>query len=121
LAYDTAEDKVAVVTVALCLQVISGHPNDEVLTGHPLYGKGLALYSVHQVQNSSRLAAMERLNAIHPGHLPSEYFKGKEHWVFTFQDATVEIIALADGGNALSFQVCSSWAAARAHIAASEA
>ena len=121
LAYDTAEDKVAVVTVPLCLQVICGHPNDEVLTGHSLYGKGLALYSVHQVQNSSRLAAMERLNSVHPGHNPSEYFKGKEHWVFTFQDATVELIALTAGGNAISFQVCGSWAAARARIAASDA
>lgn len=121
MAYDTGENMIAVVSIPTCLQVICGHPNDEVLSGHRLYGKGLTFYSVHRVENSSRLVEMERLNSVHPGHNAAEYFNGKEHWVFTFQDATVEIIALSSSGSALSFKVFSSWAAANAHIAASEA
>jgi hypothetical protein len=83
LAYDTPDERVAVVTVPGCLQVVCGHPNDEVLNGHPLYGKGLAFYSVHRVRNSSRLAAMEKSNAVHPRHDAATYLNNKEHWVFT--------------------------------------
>lgn len=35
LAYETPEEHVAVVTIPLCLQLVHGHPNDEVLQGHP--------------------------------------------------------------------------------------
>jgi hypothetical protein len=121
LAYDTPDEKVAVVTVPGCLQVICGHPNDEVLHGHPLYGKGLAFYSVHQVRNSSRLAALEKANAVHHRHDAASYLKGKEHWVFTFQDETVEFLTLTSANGAMSFRVCNSWAEANALLAASEA
>ncbi len=121
LAYDTPDERVAVVTIPGCLQVVCGHPNDEVLTGHPLYGKGLAFYSVHRVQNSSRLAAMERANAVHHGHDPATYLKNKEHWVFTFQDGTVEILALSSEAGPMSYRLCGSWSEARQLIATSDA
>jgi len=121
LAYDTSDNKVAVVTIPICLQVLCGHPNDEVLQGHPLYGKGLTFYSVHQVRNSSRLAAMERANSIHPRHNAASYLKDKEHWIFTFQDETVECLVLALEGKHLFFNICNSWAEANALLAASEA
>jgi hypothetical protein len=121
LAYDTPDEKVAVVTVPGCLQVICGYPNDEVLHGHPLYGKGLAFYSVHRVRNSSRLAALEKANAVHHRHDAASYLQGKEHWVFTFQDGTVEFLALSSATGAMSFGVFSSWAEANALLAASEA
>jgi hypothetical protein len=121
LAYDTPDERVAVVTIPVCLQAVCGHPNDEVLTGHPLYGKGLAFYSVHRVQNSSRLAAMERANAVHDRHDPVAYLKNKEHWIFTFQDGTVEILALASEAGAMSYRLFDSWSEACQLIAASEA
>lgn len=120
LAYDTADERVAVVVVPACLQVICGYPNDEVLHSHPLYGKGLTFYSVHQVQNSSRLAAMAKANSVHHRHDAASYLKGKEHWVFTFQDGTIEFLALSAGSNALSFSICNSWAEANALLAVSE-
>ena len=121
LAYDTPDDKVAVVTVPGCLQLICGHPNDEVLHGHPLYGRGLTFYSVHQVRNSSRLVALEKANSVHHRHDAASYLKGKQHWVFTFQDGTVEFLALSSENGAMSFVVCNTWAEANALLAASEA
>ncbi len=121
LAYNTPEENVAVVTVPHCLQVICGHPNDEVLNSHPLYGKGLAFYSVHRVKNSKRLFALERANSVHPRHDAETYLKNKEHWVFTFQDGTVEFIVLVLGQDAISFRLCGSWAEANVLIVASQA
>lgn len=120
LAYDTADEGVAVVMVPHCQQVICGHPNDEALNSHPLYGRGLAFYSVHRVTNSLRLRALEQANAIHPRHNAETYLKNREHWVFTFQNRTVELILLALGPDAISFRRCDSWAEANALIVASE-
>jgi hypothetical protein len=121
LAYDTSDELVAVVTIPLCLQLVCGHPNDEVLHGHPLYAKGLKFYSVHRVGRSSRLAAMERANAVHPRHHSTSYLRDKEHWVFTFQDCTVECLVLIVEGKRPSFTVCHSWQEANALVAGGEA
>lgn len=121
LAYETPEERIAVVTVPLCLQFSCGHPNDEALQGHPLFKKGLKFYSVHRIGNSSRLAAMERANAVHPRHDPASYLKNMGHWVFTFQDCTVEVLALVHEGNLPSFTVCHSWNEANALLARSDA
>ena len=87
LAYETPEERVAVVTVPLCLQFVCGHPNDEALQGHPLYDKGLRFYSVHRVGNSSRLAALERANATHPSHDPASYLKTRNTGCLHFKIA----------------------------------
>ncbi len=121
LAYETPATEVAVVTIPLCLQMLCGHPNDEALHSHPLYDKGLKFYSVHRIGNSSRLTAMELANAGHPGHDSASYLKNKEHWVFTFQDCTVEVLALALEGNRPSFTICHSWKEANALLAYSDA
>ena len=121
LAYETPEEEVVVVTIPLCLQIICGHPNDEALQGHQLYDKGLKFYSVHRIGNSSRLAAMERANAVHPGHDPASYLKNKAHWVFTFQDCTVEVLALVLESNHPSFTICHSWNEANAILARGDA
>lgn len=121
LAYDTTDESVAVVTFPICLQVLCGHPNDEVLQGHPLYGKGLKFYSVHRVANSSRLAALEQANAVHPRHDSAAYLRNKEHWVFTFQDGTAEFLVLATPDKKPFFTLCKSWQEANALLAESEA
>jgi hypothetical protein len=92
ILYATSENKIAVVEFPLCHQLIYGHPNDEVLHGHSLYQRGLQFYAVHRVANSSRLAALERANSIHPHHDAVSYLQDKEHYVFTFQDATLECL-----------------------------
>jgi len=109
LAYDTAESLVAVVTFPICLQLLCGHPNDEVLQSHPLYGKGLKYYSVHRIANSSRLAALERENSMHPRHDSTSYLENKQHWVFTFQDCTIECLVFAPTGKEPFVTICKSW------------
>src|SRR5262249_17748356 len=69
-----------------------GPPNDEALSGHPLYRKGLRHYGVCEVKNSSWVRALERMNRVHPSHHP-RMFSRYRHFVFTFHDTTFECIA----------------------------
>ncbi|HEY1919864.1 MAG TPA: hypothetical protein VGH27_30195 [Streptosporangiaceae bacterium] len=55
-----------------------GEPNDEGLSDHRLYGKGLDFYAAHEVQGSQRLR---------------DAGGGGRHYVFTFQDETLECVA----------------------------
>jgi hypothetical protein len=95
ISYLASDEQIAVVTFDICHLLLYGHPNDEVLNSHPLYGCGLQFYTVHRVLNSTRLEALERANAVHPGHDPTAYLRDKEHYVFTFQDATLECLVTA--------------------------
>jgi len=56
-------------------------PNDEGLDQHRLYGKGLTFYSAHEVYNSRWKE--ERSESAAQSH----------HYVFTFQDETIECLA----------------------------
>jgi hypothetical protein len=69
-----------------------GPPNDEAFSGHPLASRGLRPYSVTEIQNSSWLRRLERMNAVHPYHKP-ERFSAYRHFVFAFHDSTFECIA----------------------------
>jgi hypothetical protein len=95
VGYGTADGKYAVIEFPVCHQFTFGHPNDEALQGHPLYQRGLKFYSVHRIKNSSRLAALERANAVHPQHDSVAYLQDKEHYVFTFHDSTLECLVTA--------------------------
>jgi hypothetical protein len=85
----------AAVEFAVCHKLIYGHPNDEALNSHSLYGRGLSFYSVHRVINSTRLATLEKENAVHARYNPAEFLKNKEHYIFTFQDSTLECLVTA--------------------------
>jgi len=54
-----------------------GAPNDERLATHPLYEVGLGFYGFYEAIGTSRLAGTN----------------GKKHWVITFHDETLEVIA----------------------------
>ena len=69
-----------------------GPPNDEAFSGHPLASRGLAPYRVFEVENSSWLKSLERMNSVHPYHRPERYGEYK-HFVFAFHDSTFECIA----------------------------
>jgi hypothetical protein len=92
LRYRTADDKICVVRFPLCNYVAFGAPNDEALGGHPLYGRGLQFYSVHEVVHSSLIKMLERRNSVHPRHDPELYLRDMKHYVFTFQDSTLECV-----------------------------
>ncbi len=96
LRYSAADGTIAVVTFSRPLLVQFGSPNDEALGGHPLARRGLKFYSVHEVRGSSRLAALETQNSIHPRHDRQSFLAGLKHFIFTFQDSTLEVIAQDD-------------------------
>jgi hypothetical protein len=93
ISYITHDDKFAVIELSGCYYLIYGHPNDEVLHGHPLSKMGLDYYSVHRVNNSSLIAQLERRNAIHPRHDKANFRADLMHYIITFQDATLEFVA----------------------------
>ena len=69
-----------------------GTPNDEVIHGHPLYGKGLEAYKAHEVIRSSWIAENEKINSVHFCYNPG-YWRSLKHYILTFHDDTFECIA----------------------------
>jgi hypothetical protein len=54
-----------------------GAPSDERLHTHPLYATGLSFYGFYEARGTSRLADR----------------KEKKHWIITFHDETLEVVA----------------------------
>src|SRR5262245_11285948 len=69
-----------------------GPPNDEAFYGHPLAARGLHPYGTFQVEHSSWIRQLERMNSVHPRHRP-DMFRRLKHYVFAFHDSTFECIA----------------------------
>ncbi len=93
IRYFTTNEKIAVIIFPLCSIFKFGSPNDEALNGHPLSKNGLKYYSVHKVENSLWISQLEKQNSVHPRHNTERFFKNKHHYIFTFQDSTLELIA----------------------------
>ena len=70
-----------------------GYPNDEVLNAHPLYANGLGFYGFHVVENSPLIADLDRRNRVHDRHVAGAYMKRFRHWIITFHDETLEVVA----------------------------
>lgn len=86
------DDLCALVTFDHAYAHMFGPPNDEAFSGHPLAARGLEPYSVFEVEGSSWLRQLVRMNAVHPYHR-DEQFNGFRHLVFSFHDTTFECIA----------------------------
>jgi hypothetical protein len=86
------KERVALVEFHQCRSYMFGSPNDEAIHGHPLYALGLKPYSAFEVEKSSWIRQLERMNSVHPRH-NSDRFKSLRHYVFTFHDSTFECIA----------------------------
>jgi hypothetical protein len=69
-----------------------GAPNDETLSGHRLYHRGLGPFKAFEVTGSSWIRQLEQMNSVHTRHNP-ERFKTLHHYVFTFHDSTFECVA----------------------------
>lgn len=92
LRYSTADEETAVIQFPLVKTFQFGSPNDEALGGHPLSRFGLKYYSVHRIDNSPWIAELEQRNSIHPKHDKERFIKNAVHYVFTFQDSTLECV-----------------------------
>lgn len=69
-----------------------GPPNDEAFSGHPLASRGLKPYGTFEIERSSWIRRLERMNSVHRYHKP-EHFNDYRHFVFSFHDTTFECIA----------------------------
>jgi hypothetical protein len=96
LCYETAPNnaEVAAVTFARPKAHYLGPPNDEALSGHPLASRGLVAYGIFEVLSSSWVRSLSDINRVHHLHDPNRFSKLR-HFVFTFHDATFEIVAEA--------------------------
>jgi hypothetical protein len=74
-----------------CWAHVSGPPNDEAFTGHPLASRGLHPYGAFRIEESSWIRRLERMNSVHPRHRPDTY-KTLQHLVFSFHDSVFECI-----------------------------
>jgi hypothetical protein len=92
LQYLTDGEQVAIIRFPLVSYFSFGSPNDEALNGHPLYSNGLQFYSVHKIENSSLVHQLEQRNSVHPRHDKDLFLEGVVHYIFTFQDSTLECI-----------------------------
>ncbi len=89
-----ASDRISPETAFVCFSSglhMMGGPNDEVLSGHPLYKQGLGPYGVYEVHGSDLPKALERINSVHSNHDPKR-FEGLRHLIFTFHDETFECV-----------------------------
>ncbi len=89
-----SDDLCAVVTFSRPYAHMFGPPNDEAFSGHPLAARGLKPYSVFEVENSSWVHSLERMNSVHPYHRP-ERFVLLKHFIYSFYDSTFECVAEA--------------------------
>ena len=70
-----------------------GAPNDEALSGHRLYERGLAqLTWAGVVEDSERIASLGQSNRVHPRH-DAERFSRPHHYILRLKEDTVEVVA----------------------------
>jgi hypothetical protein len=69
-----------------------GAPNDEAFRGHALHDRGLHPYAAFEVEHSSWLRGLERMNSVHEHHRPADFLLLR-HYIFAFHDSTFECAA----------------------------
>jgi hypothetical protein len=89
---ETCGEPVALITFIHSYAHFFGPPNDEAFSGHPLASRGLRPYAAFEVQDSSWIRTLERMNSVHPCHRPERFAKLR-HFIFSFHDTTFECVA----------------------------
>ena len=90
--FERTGESIAIVEFKFCLFFMFGMPNDETFHGHPLYERGLRSYGVFEIENSSWIRKLEKMNSVHDRHSFKSFEKYK-HFVFAFHDSTFECVA----------------------------
>ena len=85
-------EEMALVEFQRCRSYMFGSPNDEAFDGHPLANRGLYPYGAFEVQDSSWIRQLERMNSVHPRHR-GDWLQRLRHFVFAFHDSTFECVA----------------------------
>lgn len=90
---DSSEtSKIALVEFKQCISAKLGSPNDEVLNGHPLSGRGFQGDRPMIVNNSNWAKELQTINSVHNQYRP-ERWNGIQHFIFGFHDSTFECVA----------------------------
>lgn len=87
---DSHDEHFALIDFAVYSSYMFGPPNDEAFEGHPLASRGLSPYGSFQIEDSSWIRQLERMNSVHSNHIRFDRYK---HFVFTFHDSTFECVA----------------------------
>lgn len=85
-------EPLALIEFARYRSFMFGAPNDEAFAGHPLQSRGLHPYGVFEIEHSSWIRQLEKMNSVHPYHNSARFEKLK-HFVFAFHDSTFECVA----------------------------
>lgn len=88
---ESSDEGIATIKFTKYAQFKFGNPNDEAITGHPLYKYGLQAYSIQEVINSNWIEELKRMNSVHPHHKDSS-FELYKHFIFFFHDRCFEIV-----------------------------
>lgn len=75
-----------------CYSMKFGGANDEVLSGHPLWKKGLEPYQAHEIKNSRWLNEEMKINSVHP-YYNEKRWNNRKHFMLLFHDEMFECIA----------------------------
>jgi hypothetical protein len=75
-----------------CSSAKMGSPNDEVYSGHPLYGKGFEGYRPLRVLNSAWIEELRTINSVHRQYNP-ERWRTANYYILGFHDSTFECVA----------------------------
>jgi hypothetical protein len=68
-------------------------PNDEAISGHRLYDRGLHdISSAGEVLDSAWVADLERRNRVHPSH-QAERYAGERHYIFALKENVAEVVS----------------------------
>jgi hypothetical protein len=84
--------QVALVEFIDCYSSKFGGADDEVISGHILWEKGLKYYSAHEIFNSHWIEEEMKTNSIHP-HFNKDRWKERKHYMLLFHDEIFECIA----------------------------
>ena len=83
----------AAVRFPRCWALKFGYPNDEALSGHPLYEKGLGYYGFFEVTDSSWRNQLHEQNRRALPSKTGDQDGTSRHFVVTFHDSTFECLA----------------------------
>lgn len=81
------------------LQVVFQNPDavrfscvsDEVIMGHPLFGKGLYAYGLFKVMKSAWIDELRKCDSVHPQHDES-HWKAAVHYLLCLKDRMCEVV-----------------------------
>ncbi len=68
-----------------------GIVNDEAISGHPLYSRGLKAYQAHVVENSEWITELKQIHKVHP-YYSEKHWAGYKHYLLSFHDNIFEVI-----------------------------